>query len=490
MIAINQTAHEFLSTWLKDLPSGLKKIHINNLCFDSRQVQPGDAFVAMPSVAGNEAQYVSTSVENGAVLILAQQEVSVPKNVALHLISDLVPFIGNALHDRLGRVCDKMLAIGITGTNGKSSISFYLAQLLNQLNNPCAVMGTLGYGDWQSLTETGMTTLPVDKLHQTLAKLSNAHTAIAMEVSSHGLEQGRLAGVEFKGAIFSNLTRDHLDYHGTMEAYGLAKAALFQWPSLDFTVINFDDDYSDDLIQLSTCKNIIGYGQSEKCHLKFNFDKIHNQGMTVVFCWQDRHQSISLPLYGEFNAYNVAAAVACAIQMGFDFNSVILALSAIRAVPGRMQLIKSGLDQPLVLVDYAHTPDALQQALLAAKAHSPGDVHLVVGCGGDRDQGKRTLMGEIAVKYADKVTFTSDNPRSESPKHICLEMTQKLDPSLYDIMLDRKQAITRAVSQAKAGDLVLVAGKGHENYQEINGQRLFFSDEQAAQEALLLGNEA
>ena len=489
MIEVNQGAFEFLDSRLNKISEKLKDIRIKNLCFDSREVQVEDAFVAMPSVAGNEEQYIKVAIENGASIILSQKKFAIPANVQLVVIDDLITFIGNTLHELLGRACDKMAAIGITGTNGKSSISFYLAQILNHLKKPCAVMGTLGYGNWQALTETGMTTLPVDKLHQVLSKLSTEQAAIAMEVSSHGLQQGRLAGVEFKGAIFSNLSRDHLDYHGTMEAYGLAKAALFQWPSLVFAIVNVDDEYSETLIELSSCKNIIGYGQSDDAHLKFNIEDIHSQGMTVNFSWQDQQQSVLLPLYGEFNAYNVAAAVACAIQMDFDFKSVMLALNSIKAVPGRMQLITSGGKQPLVLVDYAHTPDALQQALLAVKAHSSGKVHLVVGCGGDRDQGKRTLMGKIAAQYADNIIFTSDNPRSESPAQICMDMTHQLEPTRFTTQLDRKSAIASAISMASAQDLVLVAGKGHENYQEINGQRLFFSDELAAQEALLLGNE-
>ena len=490
MIEINQNAYKFLTPWLSELPEILNSIHINKLCFDSRQVQIGDTFVAMPSVAGNEEQYIKVAIENGATLILAQQVLTTPANVTVYVVKELVAFIGKALHDWLGRACDNMATVGITGTNGKSSISFYLAQLLNQLNKPCAVMGTLGYGDWQALTETGMTTLPVDKLHQVLAKLSAEHQAIAMEVSSHGLEQGRLAGVEFKGAIYSNLSRDHLDYHGTMEAYGLAKAALFQWPSLEFAIVNVDDEYSDTLIKLSSCNNIIGYGQSDKSDLKFSLEDIHNKGITAKFYWQGQQQSVLLPLYGEFNAYNVAAAVACATQMGFDFTSIMLALDGIKAVPGRMQVVKSNSKQPLVLVDYAHTPDALKQALMAMKAHASGRVHLVVGCGGDRDQGKRALMGEIAMQYADNIIFTSDNPRSESPAQICVDMTRQLDPSRYVTQLDRKKAINTAISQANSQDLVLIAGKGHENYQEINGQRIFFSDELTAQEALLLGSEA
>jgi len=490
VIAINQNAKTFFKSWLADLPEFTNRIEIKNLCFDSRDVKPGDVFVAMPSVAGNEAQYIKTALESGASIILAEKRYT-DEMVGCSLIIPRLPeWIGQVLHEILGCACEKMNAIGITGTNGKSSISFYLAQLLNELNNPCAVMGTLGYGDWQALTETGMTTLPVDKLHQVLAELSEQHQAIAMEVSSHGLEQGRLAGVQFQAAIYSNLSRDHLDYHGTMEAYSAAKARLFQWPSLEFAIINCDDEFSEQLIKQTSCEKIIRYGQSQSADLKFNVTEIHSNGMTVRFTWLGQEQGVELPLYGEFNAYNVAASLACVLQMGFGFKESIFALSKVKPVPGRMQKIKSNKQQPLVLVDYAHTPDALQQALVAVKRHSQGKVHLVVGCGGDRDQGKRALMGAIALKYADKIVFTSDNPRTEAASKICLDMTAGLEPALYSIELDRSKAIASSVLEANENDLVLIAGKGHENYQEINGQRFYFSDESVAQEALLLGNKA
>ncbi|MEH6347536.1 MAG: UDP-N-acetylmuramoyl-L-alanyl-D-glutamate--2,6-diaminopimelate ligase [Bermanella sp.] len=490
MIEINQNAKNFFKNWLDELPDFINRIEIKNLCFDSREVKPGDVFVAMPSVARNEPQYIKAALENGATLILAEKNYTDEMVGSSLIIPRLPEWIGEVLHEVLGRACEKMNAIGITGTNGKSSISFYLAQLLNELNKPCAVMGTLGYGDWQALTETGMTTLPVDKLHKVLAELSEQHRAIAIEVSSHGLKQGRLAGVQFQAAIYSNLSRDHLDYHGTMEAYGAAKARLFQWPSLQFAIINSDDEFSEELIKQTSCERIICYGQSQSADLKFKITEIHNNGMTVRFTWLGQEQSMELPLYGEFNAYNVAASLACVLQMGFDFNESVLALSKIKPVPGRMQQIKSNKHKPLVLVDYAHTPDALQQALLAVKRHCLGKIHLVVGCGGDRDQGKRALMGAIALKCADRIVFTSDNPRTEAASKICLDMTVGLNPERYSVELDRNKAIVNSVLEAAENDLVLIAGKGHENYQEINGQRFYFSDELVAQEALLLGNKA
>ncbi len=499
MIAINKNAYEFFKPWLADLPSNLQQININNLCFDSREVQAGDAFVVIPSVAGKEAEYVKAAADNGALLIISDEDFSSILNVNNLQIANLTQVLGEIIHHVLGSACEKMTVLGITGTNGKSSISFYLAQLLNKLQKPCAVMGTLGYGDLESLNVTGMTTLPLEKLHLALQEMSQNHDAVAMEVSSHGLDQGRLAGVKFKGAIYSNLTRDHLDYHGDMASYGAAKAKLFNWPDLEFAIINADDDFAQELVRQSSCDNIVSYGQSvngpllsgkhSSAHLSFSFEKIHSQGMTVNFTWQKQSQLVDLPLYGEFNAYNVAAALACTLQMGFAFTDSIKALAAMKAVPGRMQQITGNGLQPLVLVDYAHTPDALKQALQAVKQHCPGNIHLVVGCGGDRDTGKRSLMGEIAQQFADKIIITSDNPRSESPQKICEDIVASLSANRYQIELDRKIAIQTAINAAGPNDLVVIAGKGHEDYQEINGKRIFFSDEQVAKEALQIGSQ-
>ncbi len=490
MIHINANARDFLSPWLTKLPTDLKNIDIKNLCFDSRQVTQGDAFVVMPSVAGKQAEYVKTAQKNGAAMLIASEDYSsLFGGPCLH-IPNLLDVMGDLVHSTLGSACEKMSVIGITGTNGKSSISFYLAQLLNELKNPCAVMGTLGYGDTQSLTETGMTTLPLEQLHLALQELSGRYQSIAMEVSSHGLEQGRLAGVKFKGAIYSNLSRDHLDYHGDMVSYGAAKAKLFNWPELEFAIVNSDDEHVDDMIKSSSCQQIIFYGQSERADLKFTFQKIHNKGMALEFSWQGQLSSVELPLYGQFNAYNVAAAVATALQLGFDFKQTVMALHALEPVPGRMQQVNSKAGEPLVLVDYAHTPDALKQALQAVKEHCAGNIYLVVGCGGDRDVGKRPLMGQIALHYADKVIYTSDNPRSESPKAICANMTEHLPKDTYQIELDRKVAIEAAVMAAGPTDLVVIAGKGHEDYQEVNGQRSYFSDEAVAQAALMFRSKA
>lgn len=491
MIHFNQPLSN-LTPWVSSIPQGLLDFTIQNICFDSRDVSQGDAFFVMPSVAGGERAYIQKAIEQGAQVIFAQPsclqsvEDTQVKSVA---IEDPVTVAGNVLAGLLYRNTLDLGVIGITGTNGKSSISFYLSQLLNELHTPCAVMGTLGYGHWQSLKPTGMTTLPSEKLHSALLDLSHDYKAVAMEVSSHGLEQNRLAGVKFDGAVFSNLTRDHLDYHGTMEAYGAAKAMLFQREELKFAVINADDNYAK---QLSKVSAVVpqSYGQTHSADLQFNVTVMNETGLQVTFYWQSQQQAVALPLFGVFNAENVAAAILVCLQMGFDFHSILKACHALQPVPGRMEQVKVYDQQPLVLVDYAHTPDALEQVLTATRKHvQTGRMHLVVGCGGDRDQGKRPLMGKIACQFADNVFITSDNPRSENPMEICKQMVIESQNN-FVIEVNRQNAILQAIAQAEQQDVVIIAGKGHEEYQEVKGQRYHFSDIEEAQKSLQLENQA
>jgi len=502
MINVNQTLSDFL---IKNFEANLVKsisdkqidgVTIKHLCFDSREVKEGDAFVVLPSVAGNEQEYVDKATAQGCKLIITQQafeNVTVPAV----LVADVMDWAGQFLKRYHQKKTQALNVMGITGTNGKSSISFYLAQLLNELervNNPeknnsginkqaCAVMGTLGYGPWDQLKATGMTTLPLEKLHAALSELSENFAHVAIEVSSHGLEQKRLSGVEFSLAVFSNLSRDHLDYHGTMAAYGAEKAKLFQWPTLQNVVINIDDAYGAQLAGNLQHVSCISYGKDSNATLRFTLDDIDNAGLVISFYYQGQQAQTNVPLYGEFNAYNSAAALACALTMGFEFEQAVAALHVLIPVEGRMMQVQLKGDVPLVLVDYAHTPDALEQVLKSVQSHCQGEIHLVVGCGGDRDQGKRPLMAKIAVQFADKVVFTSDNPRSESPEKILQDMTQELSAEFVQ-EVDRKTAVELAVLQADANDLVIIAGKGHEDYQEISGQRLYFSDKAVALEAL------
>lgn len=481
MIAVNRNAHEFLSGRNIVLPDFLHSVEIKNLCFDSREVTQGDAFVVMPSVAGNEQVYVDAALKQGAVIVIT--EVSVAGTNQVVDVSDVLALSADLLNEAYSYPSKSLNVIGVTGTNGKSSISFYLAQVLGELSKPCGVMGTLGYGHWNSLTETGMTTLPLEKLHSTLGEMVSQYEAVAMEVSSHGLDQRRLAGVHFEAAIFSNLSRDHLDYHGTMEEYGAAKAKLFIREGLKLAVINVDDEFGKQLIQTTTAQQVVSYGMNELADVRFEINRLSDQGLELSIHWQGEVHDLLVPLYGQFNAYNIAAVIAYGVSVGLDIQSLLLACHAVKAVPGRMERVEGQDGSPMVIVDYAHTPDALEQVISAVKAHNAGQITVVVGCGGDRDKGKRPLMGKIAVQSADNTIFTSDNPRSESPEGICQEMAADLVGEV-PVILDRKQAIEQAIMKANANDVVLIAGKGHETYQEIMGERTFFSDVQCAEQAL------
>jgi UDP-N-acetylmuramoyl-L-alanyl-D-glutamate--2,6-diaminopimelate ligase len=483
VISINQNAHTFLSGRLNSLPDFLHSIEIKNICFDSREVTEGDCYIALPSVISNEALYIEKALLAGAKLVICSDSIGQTLINTTIKLSDVMAFSGNLLHERLGNVTQSMKVVGVTGTNGKSSICYYLAQVLESLGAASAVMGTLGYGKWSNLQVSGMTTLPLEKLHTVLQTLSNDNELVAMEVSSHGLEQNRLAGVEFETAIFSNLTRDHLDYHGTMEAYGNEKAKLFDRASLNTAIINLDDAFAQKLLDKTNAERVITYGTGDNALLQFIINSVDEKGMEVTFFWGDQSQAIHLPLYGEFNAYNVAAVVAYGLSKQYQFNDILAACGLLKPVLGRMQQVIGSKSDPLVLVDYAHTPDALEQVLTSVKHHNKGHIILVVGCGGDRDQGKRPLMGRIAVDHADYVIFTNDNPRRESPGKICDDMTRELTAG-YEIQLDREQAIRQAISRATVNDLVVIAGKGHEDYQEINGQRIYFSDVAVAKAAL------
>ena len=483
MIKINQNAYSFLSGQLNSLPDFLHSIEIKNICFDSREVNQGDCYIALPSVVKNENEYIAKACEAGAALIICENAILLDEAIVCVKVDDIMAFSGSLLHKQLGAVTDSLSVVGVTGTNGKSSICYYLAQVAEALATPCAVMGTLGYGKWHSLKTTGMTTLPLEKLHTVLKELSVSNKLVAMEVSSHGLEQKRLSGVEFDTAIFSNLTRDHLDYHGTMAAYGLEKSKLFSWKNLQLAIINYDDEFSTNLINTTTAPIVITYGQSDKADLQFSFESLDEKGMTVEFHWHKTTQTIQLPLYGAFNAYNVAAVVAYFLAKKHTLSEILAVCSVLKPVLGRMQQVIGSANNPLVLVDYAHTPDALEQVLQSIKHHNKGNIIVVVGCGGDRDIGKRALMGEIAINNATNVIFTSDNPRNESPEKICQDMVQNLTGP-YDIELDRELAIKKAIAMASHKDLIVIAGKGHEDYQEIGGQRHYFSDVSVAESAM------
>jgi len=429
-------------------------------------------------------------------------EASIPKLHAALLVGDElsaplpdagVPVVQvTALAERRGALAARFYAdpsaslscIGVTGTNGKTSVAYHIADLSTRLGTPAGYCGTLGWGVLDALTDGGMTTPNAVALQRQLASMRDqGMRAAVLEVSSHALDQDRARQVHFDIAVFTNLSRDHLDYHGTLEAYAAAKARLFtQWP-LRAAVINVDDEFG---MQLTTrcAAEVISYGRAGDWRWH---SRPVDGGLQVR--WQTPLGEIEqhVGAVAEFAVANIAAAMAVLTCMGHDLSAVAAELPRLRGVPGRMEVFSGDGRAPLVVVDYAHTPDALAKVLASLRAYGQGRLLCVVGCGGDRDRGKRPQMGQHAAAGADRVWFTADNPRSEAVSDIIDDMLQGLSAAQrarVTVMPDRAEAIRAAIAEGKASDVVLVAGKGHEDYQEVGGRRLPFDDRRVVNQAL------
>jgi len=381
--------------------------------------------------------------------------------------------------------------VGVTGTNGKTTCSHWLAQAFNALGRQSAVVGTLGNGLLNDLSKTSNTTPDSIVLHGLLADyLAQKVNVVAMEVSSHGLDQGRVNGVAFDIAVFTNLTRDHLDYHGDMQAYGDAKKKLFAWNGLKTAVLNRDDAFGADLAAKLAAqgKSVMTYGLNKdflgKNDIAVNSMQLNDTGMRLDVTTPKGAATICANVIGQFNAYNLIAVLATLLASDIALVDAVKAISTIKPVAGRMQQCGGG-NQPLIVVDYAHTPDALEQVLksLSAQLAPNSQLICVFGCGGDRDKGKRPLMGKVSSSLASRVIVTSDNPRGESATSIIQAVMAGANQRMESIE-NRADAIKQAIKTAKKGDVVLIAGKGHEDYQEIAGVKYPFNDMQVAQEAL------
>lgn len=460
---------------------------------DSRKINKGDIFIACQGEYNDGRQYIANAIERGASFVYWdddgrfqwQPEWQVPNQG----IRNLRMRAGMLAEKVYGDVSGSLKYWGVTGTNGKTSITQWLAQAVDLLGGKCAVVGTVGNGFWGNLQVATHTT-PDPVAVQTLIRqfIDDGADTVSMEVSSHGLDQFRVNGVPFSTAVFTNLTRDHLDYHGSMEEYGETKARLFYWHGLKHAVINVDDAFGAQLYTRLRKERpnvaVYGYGFAETADIRIEaFDSSVN-GMRVVLRTPWGSGEVSCALLGRFNAYNLAACVGVLCAEGYDFERVLAVLADIRPACGRMDCIIRE-NRPLVVVDYAHTPDALEKALSTLQeVKSPqSKLWCVFGCGGDRDRGKRPLMGGVAQRLSDCPIVTSDNPRTENPQTIIEEILVAVpQPALVEI--DRKKAIEYAVRHAAPGDIVLIAGKGHENYQDINGQKHHFSDFEIAEAAL------
>ncbi len=470
-------------------------IVVKGLAIDSRRVQPGDVFLAWPGTQVDGRDFIPQAIANGAVAVIAEPGKKVgaggtaTMNTPMLEVAGLARVAGTIAHFVYGRPSEKLWLAGVTGTNGKTSVSQWIAQAMNALDCKCAVIGTLGNGFPGSLVDSPNTTPDAVTLHRDLAGfVAEGAVACVMEVSSIGLDQDRIGGAEFDVAVFTNLTRDHLEYHGSMEAYAAAKEKLFTRPGLSAAVINLDDALGVALAarlkgRVKTWGYTLADGMGTDEVLRAENLKMTASGLAFDL----RGTHIEVPVVGRFNAANILAVIGALLAGDEALDDIAAVLRHIEPPPGRMQAI-GGKDEPLVVVDYAHTPDALEKALGVLRETATardGQLRCVFGCGGDRDPGKRPLMGAVAEALASQVVVTSDNPRSEDPLAIARQILagMKSGPAAA-IELDRARAIRLTVTEADACDVVLIAGKGHEPYQEIAGVKHPFSDLDAAKSAL------
>jgi UDP-N-acetylmuramoyl-L-alanyl-D-glutamate--2,6-diaminopimelate ligase len=463
---------------------------IGGLALDSRRVTPGDLFIACPGACTSGAAFISEAIAAGAVAVLHDAAASVAATaggvprIAIRGLRESSGPIAARFHGEPSR---DMTVIGITGTNGKTSCAHYLARALAAGGDRCGLIGTLGYGEPGALRPGLHTTPDALTLQAELARLRDAGVGhVAIEVSSHALEQHRTAGILFAGAVFTNLGHDHLDYHSDLAAYGLAKKKLFMMPGLRFAAINRDDPFGRELIgSLVPDIRCIAYGLGDVAaglQAQFHIDAagvaLSDAGLTLDIASSWGEGRLEAPLLGRFNAQNLPAVLSVLLMLDIPFDEALGRMSVVRPVSGRMERF-GGVDRlPLVIVDYAHTPDALAEALAALRPHCPGRLWCVFGCGGNRDRAKRPLMGAIAARLADRIVLTSDNPRDEDPDAIIAAIRAGIERvDAVEIIAERAAAIRHAIEGAAAGDCVLIAGKGHEDYQVIGDRRLPFSDQ-------------
>jgi UDP-N-acetylmuramoyl-L-alanyl-D-glutamate--2,6-diaminopimelate ligase len=499
MMALSQTPAITLVDLLGDFidTSSCPAIGITGLALDSRLVVAGNLFIAVKGTQTDGAQYIAQAVENGAAAVLAEQGVDVPScSVPVIAVPQLSEYVSDIAGVFYGRPSHQMPVTAITGTNGKTTCSQLLAQLFELLDEPSGFIGTLGYGlsgsglsgsgkNRGQITDTGLTTPDAISVQRILAELKDAGAKrIAMEVSSHSLVQRRVAGLQVDTAVFTNLTRDHLDYHGDINSYAAAKARLFAMAGLKNAVINIDDNVGRLILaNLDPLVNGVSYSvENHSADIHCDRILIDASGIDAEIVTPWGRGRLKSSLLGKFNLANLLAVIGAAGVQGFALDKVLQAASALTAVAGRMELVDASA-RPAVVVDYAHTPDALEKALQALRRHCRGNLWVVFGCGGDRDIGKRAEMGKVADHRADKIIVTSDNPRGESPEKIIDQVLLGITRDVSAVV-DRRDAIRTAIADAQPIDVILLAGKGHEDYQILGADRLPFSDQAEARLAL------
>lgn len=497
MTASRQMTLRDLLAGTVDVPASLDKT-VSGICNDSRRCTPGCVFLACDGITSHGLDYIDQALRLGASAILWEpgrvQAPTVPEGIPVIAVEQLSALAGPLAARFHGDPASELTVIGVTGTNGKTSVAHLLANALDALGRRCAVAGTLGNGLPGALHEASHTTPDAVTLQSFLADMRDeAADCLAMEVSSHALSQHRVAGMNFNTAVFTNLSRDHLDYHGDLESYAAAKRRLFEMSSVRSIVVNADDRVGREILaDAPSERRRIGFAASPESFRDIEVDfrllvseiSFDAAGITVRLELNDERLDFRAPLFGRFNALNLVAVFGVLLALGFPPRKIVDALQSVKPVRGRMQHVGGG-DAPTVIVDYAHTPDALRQVLLAAREHAAGKVLCMFGCGGDRDRGKRPEMAAIAEGLADRIVVTDDNPRTEDGDRIIEEILAGFsDSERVEVERDRAVAIRKLVASADSSDVVVLAGKGHEDYQIVGNERRHFSDLEEAQRAL------
>ncbi|MCM3408981.1 UDP-N-acetylmuramoyl-L-alanyl-D-glutamate--2,6-diaminopimelate ligase [Metabacillus litoralis] len=466
----------------------LKNPTISSLDMDSREVKPGSLFICIKGYTVDGHDFAQKAVEQGAVAIVAERNLDL--DVPVIVVKDTKRSMAVLADIFYGQPTHSMHLIGVTGTNGKTTTTHIIEKIFNEANKQTGLIGTMYIKIGNQQKEVKNTTPESLTLQKTFAEMKEQNVSDAiMEVSSHALHLGRIHGCDFNVAVFTNLTQDHLDYHKTMEAYKYAKGLLFaqlgnkfDHNDLKIAVLNEDEEASEDFKRMTAAK-ILTYGIDRPADIKANNIKMTSKGTMFQLVTPVGIRNVTIQMVGKFSVYNVLAAVSASLASSVDLDTIVTAIESMEGVRGRFELVDGGQDYT-VIVDYAHTPDSLENVLKTVKQFAEGRIFCIVGCGGDRDKTKRPLMAKIAVTYSDEPVFTSDNPRSEDPQVILQEMEEGVAGNQYTSIISREEAITYAVKKARKGDVILIAGKGHETYQIIGNEVFDFDDKEIALNAI------
>lgn len=441
-----------------------------NIKIDSRKVKPGDTFVAIIGFSRDGHDYIEEAIANGATKVVVSKEIIGYENVEIEVVTDTKKYLAMYLKEKYSKEFETIKIIGITGTNGKTTTSYLIYQFLQQLHVPVAMIGTLGFYSPNRFYTLQNTTPDILTIYNLLLMAKeDGCQFVVMEVSSHALDQQRLFGLTLSIACFTNLSLDHLDYHGTMKNYLLAKLKILDYLKEDgIVIVNSDDKHSEAFMQENVIT--IGYQESDYQVLK---SYITTTCTKIVFVY-DTQYLVTTSLLGKFNVYNYMMALAVVNTLGYSIEQCITVTPSLHCPLGRCTMYY--LQGATIVVDYAHTPDAIKKIITSFQEYKTGRILTVIGCGGNRDVNKRPIIGEIATKYSDYVIFTTDNPRSEEPSQIIKDMVALVNSKNYEIIEERKMAIQKAMSLLTKGDILLVLGKGHEEYQVVKGQKIPYSD--------------